>query len=64
MECTARGKVGEGNITIHSQKKRRYKYQVCRKTFSETRGTALYQVKKERWLYVTVTFLIQTQAIK
>jgi transposase-like protein len=49
MECAARGKVGEGNISIHSQKQRRYKCRVCRKTFSETTDTALYQVKKDRW---------------
>jgi transposase-like protein len=58
MDCTARGQVGQGNITIHSQKKRRYKCQVCGKTFSETRGTALYRVKKDRWLYVTVMTLL------
>jgi hypothetical protein len=58
MECGARGKVGAGNITIHSQKKRRYKCQECHKTFSETRGTALYRVKKDRWLYVTVMTLL------
>ena len=58
MECAARGKVGEGNISIHSQAKRRYKCGECGKTFSETRGTALYRVKKERWLYVTVMTLL------
>jgi transposase-like protein len=58
MDCTARGKVGEGNITIHSQKKGRYKCTECGKTFSETTGTALYRVKKERWLYVTVMTLL------
>lgn len=57
-ECRARGKVGEGNITIHSQKKRRYKCTACGKTFSETTGTALYRVKKDRWVYVTVMTLL------
>jgi hypothetical protein len=58
LECAARGKVGEGNITIHSRKKGRYRCSVCHKTFSETTGTALYRVKKERWLYVTVVTLL------
>jgi len=58
LKCTARAKVGEGNIVIHSQKKRRYKCSVCHKTFSETTGTALYRVKKERWLYVAVMTLL------
>jgi transposase-like protein len=56
--CTARATVGAGNIVIHSQKKRRYQCTVCGKTFSETMGTALYRVKKERWLYVAVMTLL------
>ena len=40
MGCSARGKIGEGNITIHSLKKGQYKCRVCGKTFSETTGTA------------------------
>jgi transposase-like protein len=58
MECSARGKVGEGNIRVHSQKEGRYRCEVCGKTFSETTGTALYRVKKDRWLYVTVMTLL------
>jgi hypothetical protein len=58
MECAARGKVGEGNITIHSQKKRRYKCTVCGKTFSETTGTALYGLKKSAKLFVIVVTLL------
>ncbi len=58
LKCCARGQVGEGNITVHSQKERRYQCTECGKTFSETTGTALYRVKKERWLYVTVMSLL------
>jgi transposase-like protein len=58
MECSARGKVGEGNITIHSQKKRRYKCTVCGKTFSETTGTVMYGLKKSAGLFMTVITLI------
>jgi transposase-like protein len=58
MECSARGKVGHGNITIHSQKKRRYKCTVCGKTFSETKGTALYGLKKSAALFMTVVTLV------
>lgn len=57
-ECSARGKVGEGNITIHSQKERRYKCKVCGKTFSETTGTALYGIKKGAELFVVVITLL------
>lgn len=50
--------VGEGNVTIHSQKKRRYKCSVCGKTFSQTTGTALYGLKKSAELFVTVVTLL------
>jgi transposase-like protein len=58
MECTARGKVGEGNITIHSQKKRRYRCRVCDKTFSATTGTAVYGLKKSVTVFVLVVTLL------
>ncbi len=38
-DCPAGGQVGEGNIGIHSQKERRYRCQVCGKTFVERKGT-------------------------
>jgi transposase-like protein len=57
-ECLARGQVGKGNITIHSQKERRYKCKVCNKTFAETRGTIFYRRKKpHRDLERVVTLL-------
>jgi transposase-like protein len=31
--------LNEGNIHIHSQKKRRYRCTVCRQTFTESKGT-------------------------
>jgi transposase-like protein len=58
MECPARGKVEEGHITIHSQKERRYKCEVCGKTFSETKGTALYGIKKSVEQFVLVITLL------
>jgi hypothetical protein len=58
MECRARGKVGEGNITIHSRKEGRYKCKQCGKTFSETTGTALYGLKKASELFVIVVTLL------
>jgi len=58
MECAARGKVGEGNITIHSQKKGRYKCETCGKTFSATNGTAMYGLKKAADLFEIVVTLL------
>lgn len=58
-ECVARSKVGAGNIGIHSQKRRRYKCKVCKQTFSERRGTALYGIRKAEWLFeVVITLLV------
>lgn len=48
LECPAKGQRGQGNIGIHSQKERRYICRVCRKTFSERKGTAFY------WLHSPV----------
>lgn len=43
-DCPARGQVGKGNITIHSQKKRRYQCCVCKGTFTATKGTPFYRL--------------------
>jgi len=40
-DCAARGKMGEGNITIHSRKERRYKCTTCGRAFSEATVQAL-----------------------
>jgi len=58
MECPARGKVGAGNIGMHSQKERRYICHQCGRTFSETRGTPLYRLKKAKDLFTLVVTLL------
>lgn len=57
-DCRARGQVGRGNIQFHSQKERRYRCQVCGKTFSDSKGTALYRVKTAPAVFVTVNTLL------
>lgn len=37
--CSARGKIGAGNISIHGRKRPRYKCHSCGKTFSARKGT-------------------------
>ncbi len=37
--CPDKGRVGAGNSSIHSQKKRRYRCTTCGDTFSATTGT-------------------------
>lgn len=56
--CHASGKVGGGNIIIHSRQAKRYRCTCCRKTFSERTGTAVYGIKKPEELFVQVTTLL------
>ena len=57
MDCPDRGKIGDGNIVCHSQKEKRCKCKTCGKTFSVTRGTALYGLKKGNLFMMVVTLL-------
>jgi len=45
LACPARGQTGQGNIGIHSQKEKRFICTQCRKTFTATKGTALYRLR-------------------
>lgn len=56
--CHASGKVGGGNIVIHSRQEQRYKCRCCGKSFSERKGTAVYGIKHPEWLFVQVTTLL------
>jgi len=56
--CPDKGRVGAGNIGIHSQKKRRYCCHTCGDTFSATRGTPYYRLHKEAWLMTAVLVLL------
>jgi transposase-like protein len=67
LECPARGQLGQGNITIHSQKERRYRCTMCGKTFAATTGTPFYRLHLAvDLLTIVVTLLTHgcpTQAI-
>ena len=57
--CRAYGREGEGHIVIHSRKERRYyKCKRCSRTFSATKGTALYRMHKPKELMFTVITLL------
>lgn len=58
MTCPARGKIGAGNIGVHSQKERRYICDVCGRTFAETKGTPFYRLKKAKDLFTVVVTLL------
>lgn len=43
--CPARGQTGQGNISIHSRKNKRFLCTECRTTFSATKGTPFYRLR-------------------
>jgi transposase-like protein len=52
-ECGASGRIG-----VHSQTKRQYICHACNKTFAETTGTLLYDLKHPAWLVVLILSLL------
>jgi len=67
IECVSKGQVGKGNIKVQSQKKKIYGCKVCKKTFSTTKGTIFYRLKKKPEIVMLVLCLLAhgcpTQAI-
>jgi transposase-like protein/IS1 family transposase len=56
--CSARGKIGAGNITIHDRKRQRYRCKNCKRTLSERRGTMFEGLRKPMELIVIVVTLL------
>src|SRR6266849_4886848 len=56
--CSARGKIGAGNITIHDRKRQRYRCKICKQTFSAKRGTMFEGLRKPMELIVIVVTLL------
>jgi len=50
--------MGEGTITIHDRKRRRYRCKVCKQTFNERRGTMFEGLRKPMELVVLVVTLL------
>jgi hypothetical protein len=46
QHCWAYGRKDEEHIVIHSQKEKRYRCKRCHRTFTQTKGTALYRLHK------------------
>jgi transposase-like protein len=57
-DCPARGQIGKGNLTVHGRNYQRYRCSVCRRTFTATKGTALFGLKKNAELFVVVITLL------
>src|SRR2546421_613719 len=58
--CCARGKMGEGNITIHDRKRQRYRCKTCKQTFSARRGTLFEGLGKPMEVIVIVVTLLSS----
>src|SRR5947209_6924225 len=56
--CSARGKIGAGNIPIHDRKRQRYRCKNCKQTFSASRGTMFEGLRKPMELIVIVVSLL------
>jgi transposase-like protein/IS1 family transposase len=56
--CSARGKLGEGTIRIHSRTPDRYRCRVCKSTCSTRRGTMLEGLRRPTELIVMVVTLL------
>jgi transposase-like protein/IS1 family transposase len=56
--CSARGKIGEGNIRIHCYQPQRYRCQRCKKTFSARRGTVMEGLRTPAELLLTALILL------
>jgi len=57
-DCSASGKVAEGNVIVHSHKDKRFRCCTCKKTFAASKGTPFYRLHKDRNLFVIVVTLL------
>src|SRR5215212_34392 len=58
LDCPARGQLGQGNIGVHSQNERRYRCQVCGKTFGARTGTIFHRRRTDEALITLVIILV------
>jgi transposase-like protein len=58
-DCSDYGKVGAGNIRIHSRKEKRFICRTCGKTFAATYGTPLY---RRQWDHQIIVWIISLLA--
>ena len=58
IDCPARGQIGKGNISIHSQKEKRYRCNECESTFTTTKGTIFYRLRTDSQIVVQVITLL------
>jgi transposase-like protein len=57
-DCSARGRLGQGNVKVHSHKERRFRCSACGKTFAATSGTPFFRLHKDQSLFLCVITLL------
>ena len=58
MGCPARGQTGKGNIHGHSQKEKRWICEVCKRTFTTSKGTIFYRLRSDPTIVMYVIILL------
>jgi transposase-like protein len=58
IDCPARGQIGKGNISVHSQKDQRYRCEACHQTFAATKGTIFYRLRSDPKIVMQVIILL------
>ena len=58
LSCAARGKVGAGNIHVHSEPEGRYRCDVCHETFTTSYGPIFYRLRTAPDLVMIVLVLL------
>jgi transposase-like protein len=56
--CPSRGCTGQANIVVHDSLKNRYRCKICKKTFTDTKGTTFYRIKTDPKTVVVVLTLL------
>lgn len=57
-KCPAKGHIAKGNISVHSHQEKRYSCNVCKETFTATKGTIFYRLKTDPMTVVIVLTLL------
>lgn len=58
LDCHARGHVGRGNISIHSQIEERFRCRECGQTFSARKGSIFYRLRTDPKIVLLVITLL------
>lgn len=63
IDCPARGQCGQGNISIHDRREKRYRCSACQGTFVTTTGTLFYRLRSDPQIVLCVITLLASPII-